>query len=65
MVKPEKFGHLHLVYHFTVPLNDIRDISKNKIITFQGASFANLPGKCEYVVFKVDILFLFNVKMVT
>ena len=20
MVKPEKFGHLHLVYHFTVPL---------------------------------------------
>ena len=21
MVKPEKFGHLHLVYHFTVPLS--------------------------------------------
>ena len=21
MVKPEKFDHLHLVYHFTVPLN--------------------------------------------
>ena len=21
MVKPETFGHLHLVYHFTVPLN--------------------------------------------
>ena len=20
MVKPERFGHLHLVYHFTVPL---------------------------------------------
>ena len=20
MVKPEKFGHLHLVYHFTFPL---------------------------------------------
>ena len=20
MVKPEHFGHLHLVYHFTVPL---------------------------------------------
>ena len=20
MVKPENFGHLHLVYHFTVPL---------------------------------------------
>ena len=28
MVKPEKFDHLHLVYHFTVPLNleDIFDI---------------------------------------
>ena len=23
MVKPEKFGHLHLVYHFTVPLTNI------------------------------------------
>ena len=22
MVKPEKFGHLHLVYHFTVPLRN-------------------------------------------
>ena len=21
MVKPEKFGHLHLVYHFAVPSN--------------------------------------------
>ena len=23
MVKPEKFGHLHLVYHFTVPLSKL------------------------------------------
>ena len=23
MAKPEKFGHLYLVYHFTVPLNCI------------------------------------------
>ena len=22
MVKPKKIAHLHLVYHFTVPLND-------------------------------------------
>ena len=22
MIKPEKFDHLHLVYHFTVPLKD-------------------------------------------
>ena len=21
LVKPEKFGHLHLVYHFTIPFN--------------------------------------------
>ena len=25
MVKPEKFGHLHLVYHFTVPLSLVDD----------------------------------------
>ena len=25
MVKPEKFGYLHLVYHFTVPLRDLRN----------------------------------------
>ena len=25
MVEPEKFGHLHLVYHFTVPLKKQRD----------------------------------------
>ena len=24
MVKPEKFGHLHLVYHFIVPLRPWR-----------------------------------------
>ena len=24
MVKPEKCGHLHLVYHFTVPLTEPR-----------------------------------------
>ena len=29
MVKPEKFDHLHLVYHFTVPLS-ILSISKYK-----------------------------------
>ena len=32
MVKPEKFDHLHLVYHFAVPLNAfiiIKDFSKS------------------------------------
>ena len=23
MIKPENFGHLHLVYHFTVPLKEL------------------------------------------
>ena len=23
MIKPEKFGHLHLVYHFTIPLRKL------------------------------------------
>ena len=26
MVEPEKFGHLHLVYHFTVPLRLIHPL---------------------------------------
>ena len=29
IVKPEKFDHLHLVYHFTVPLNRT-DVSFHK-----------------------------------
>ena len=36
MVKPEKFGHIHLVYHFTIPLNPNQGISKyiaNKVQT--------------------------------
>ena len=32
MVKPKKFGHLHLVYHFTVPLSFL--ISKNLMQKF-------------------------------
>ena len=28
MVKPEKIGHLHLVYHFTVPLKRFKKILK-------------------------------------
>ena len=28
MVKPEKFDHLHLVYHFTVPLNLLSSFEK-------------------------------------
>ena len=32
MVKPEKFGHLHLVYHFTVPLKRSEVVSFADII---------------------------------
>ena len=28
MVKPETFDHVHLVYHFTVPLNVVSLIKK-------------------------------------
>ena len=37
IVKPEKFGHLHLAYHFTVPLtgrdkgNDLTDNDFDKL----------------------------------
>ena len=31
MVKPEKSGHLHLVYHFTVPLIKQNAWSKKKL----------------------------------
>ena len=35
MVKPEKFAHLHLVYHFTVPLiwlrgKRVKEVGKNQ-----------------------------------
>ena len=30
MVKPEKCGHLYLVYHFTVPLKDFKPSSHKK-----------------------------------
>ena len=35
MVKPEKFGHLHLVYHFTVPLKNRRQISRLLLSEFK------------------------------
>ena len=32
MVKPEKFDHLHLVYHFTVPLTVL--LKKNQCMQY-------------------------------
>ena len=40
-------------------LNNVRDISKSTIISFQDASLANLLGKVP----KMDTLFLFREKM--
>ena len=37
IVKPEKFGHLHLVYHFTVPL---RIANKAYVFAFASYKFA-------------------------
>ena len=34
MVKPEKFGHLHLNYHFTVPLKKLTEIKNDVIFIF-------------------------------
>ena len=33
MVKPEKFGHLHLVYHFTVPLRVLSQVNEPLCLT--------------------------------
>ena len=41
MVKPEKFDHLHLVYHFTVPLMNY--LGKMRVLTL----LLTLLGKCK------------------
>ena len=46
MVKPEKFGHLHLVYHFTIHLKlTIPTCYSTKAFTECLDSFANLQEK--------------------
>ena len=40
MVKPEKFDHLHLFYHFTVPLSEPK-CHKNKLYEIQQRKSAN------------------------
>ena len=48
MVKPEKFDHLHLVYHFTVPLTiPLKDIRKRHSVFFmalQERDYTSLTG---------------------
>ena len=44
MFKPEKFSHLHLVYHFTVPVNRyVVFFDKNGLFTT-----VCLNGKCKH-----------------
>ena len=42
MVKPEKFGHLHVVYHFTIPL---RSLLKEDLRTSPGRHLKDVSWK--------------------
>ena len=44
MVKPEKFGYLHLVYHFTIPLKTLlfKTVIVFTIIYFK--SYCKIPA---------------------
>ena len=44
IVKPEKFGILHLVYHFTIPLNTSAIAQVSFILVGVLCKFAMLPG---------------------
>ena len=43
-VKPEKFGHLHLVYHFTVPLK-VKSFPDSLIYCFKFDSYKKNSGR--------------------
>ena len=55
MVKPEKFDHLHLVYHFTEPLTALSSLiglCKRDILTFTFKRPYFLKKKYEEISFK-------------
>ena len=63
MVKPEKFAHLHLVYHFTVPWNvgDLFTSMPNVMYTHlvisrskHGMESKFVPGICTRAVMTID-----------
>ena len=54
MVKPEKFGHLHLVYHFTIPLNISRSLKLSKVSAWC-CSAEHLFGKSLQIIIKVFV----------
>ena len=41
MIKPEQFDHLHLAYHFTVPLS-LEIVRKENCLNFETNSFVQL-----------------------
>ena len=45
MVKPERFGHLHLVYHFTVPLRHAHFVFYTFGVASSEKSGENLPSR--------------------
>ena len=44
MIKPEKFGHLHLVYHFTIPLTNLYS-GPNEIMITNIRKIENIPSE--------------------
>ena len=57
MVKPEQFDHLHLVYHFSVPLKiEIVAIKLNEIkLKFLKFYFLNYVTFCTRTLTKLDL----------
>ena len=66
MVKPEKFGHLHLVYHFTVPLMD--KVTKNKrsleLVTSRSSVFKTSSEKILYLLYIIWPSLMMSCKVV-
>ena len=58
MVKPEKFGHLHLVYHFTVPLKKKKQVINYNMLSFK-RRLQNIQVIC-YEVCKCPVLVMFG-----
>ena len=55
MVKPEKFGHLHLVYHFTIPLKLLQE--------FYQTYFFNLSLKLQLEIAQISCLILLRISL--
>ena len=66
MVKPEKVGHLYLVYHFTVPLTPLYTFCccfLSSVLTMILWLFYHLPGKNEqqfFIIFEAPAHIIFS-----